>query len=76
MPPLKIQVRTWIATLNGADEESRLFVMDGARLVTSGVVKFICGQLGVGNRGASASPVHGPNWSAPRRLSHPHGYMQ
>ena len=63
MPPV-VQVRTWIATLNGADEEAD-YSLWMERLVTSGVVKFICGQLSVGNRKGVCISSTWSNWSAP-----------
>ena len=49
--------------------------MDG-RLVTSGVVKFICGRLGVGNRKGVCISVHGQLERSDTPEPPTHGYMQ
>ena len=68
MPPV-VKVRTWIATLNGADEEVD-YSLWMERLVTSGVVKFICGQLERGEQEGRLHLQYMVQLERSRRLSH------
>lgn len=64
-----IQVRSWIGTLNGADREFD-YSLWMERLYTSGVVKFVCGQLEEGHETGNLHLQYMVQLDRSRRLAH------